>query len=179
MLTYFGDIPAGPPVAHQVEWVAPRDTSTRDQMDDRVAQTRIYREWNVPARGDRDLTLLDLASDVLGGGKTSRLYQRLVYQDKLVDDVSVGVQPFELVSQLQLQADVKQGVDPKKVEAVIAEEWARFLDKGPTAEELAQVQAVGRAQTIRSLETVGGFSGKAVTLAEGQVYLGDPDAWKQ
>src|SRR4051812_1298705 len=74
VLKYFGDIPAGPAVAHQVEWVAPRTTSTRDQMDDRVAQTRIYREWNVPARGERDLTLLDLAADVLGGGKTSRLY---------------------------------------------------------------------------------------------------------
>ena len=38
-------------------------------------QTRIYREWNVPARGERELALLDLAADVLGGGKTSRLYQ--------------------------------------------------------------------------------------------------------
>ena len=131
MLKYFGDIPAGPPVARQQQWIAPRTDSTRDQMDDRVAQTRIYREWNVPARGERDLTLLDLAADVLGGGKTSRLYQRLVYQDKLVDDVSVGITPFELVSQFALQADVKQGVDPKKVEAVIAEEWAKFLDERP------------------------------------------------
>ncbi|MDB6162662.1 MAG: insulinase family protein, partial [Xanthomonadaceae bacterium] len=176
MLQYFGDIGAGPPVARQQQWVAPRATSTRDQMDDRVAQTRIYREWNVPARGQRDLTLLDLAADVLGGGKTSRLYQRLVYQDKLVDDVSVGITPFELVSQFVLQADVKQGVDPKKVEAVIAQEWAKFLAKGPTVDELAQRQAMGRAQTIRSMERA---AGKGVALAEGQVYLGNPDAWKQ
>jgi predicted Zn-dependent peptidase len=176
MLQYFGDIPAGPPVARQQHWVAPRAVSTHDQMDDRVAQTRIYREWNVPARGDRDLTLLDLASDVLGGGKTSRLYQRLVYQDKLVDDVSVGITPFELVSQFTLQADVKQGVDPKRVEAVIAEEWAKFLDKGPTAAELQQRQAMGRAQTIRGLERA---AGKGVALAEGEVYLGNPDAWKR
>jgi len=176
VLKYFGDIPAGPPVAHQVEWVAPRATSTRDQMDDRVAQTRIYREWNVPARGERDLALLDLAADVLGGGKTSRLYQRLVYQDKLVDDVSVGITPFELVSQFVLQADVKQGVDPKKVEQVIAEEWAKFLASGPSADELAQRQAMGRAQTIRGLERA---AGKGVALAESQVYLDNPDAWKQ
>jgi predicted Zn-dependent peptidase len=176
VLKYFGDIPAGPPVARQAQWVAPRATSTRDQMDDRVAQTRIYREWNVPARGQRDLTLLDLAADVLGGGKTSRLYQRLVYQDKLVDDVSVGVGPFELASQFQLQADVKQGVDPARVEAVIAEEWAKFLAEGPTAEEVAQVQAVTRAQTLRSLERA---AGKAQRLVESQVYLGSPDAWKK
>ena len=176
LLKYFGDIGAGPPVARQPQWVAPRATSTRDQMDDRVAQTRIYREWNVSARGQRDLTLLDLAADVLGGGKTSRLYQRLVYQDKLVDAVSIGIEPFELASQFTLQADVKQGVDPAKVEAVIAEEWAKFLATGPTALELAQVQAVGRAQTIRGLERA---AGKGVRLAEGQVYLGNPDAWKQ
>jgi len=176
VMQYFGDIPAGPPVARQRAWAAPRAFSARDQMDDRVAQTRIYREWNVPQRGQRDLVLLDLAADVLGGGKTSRLYQRLVYQDKLVDDVSVGVGPFELGSQFQLQADVKQGVDPAKVEAVIAEEWAKFLAEGPTADELAQVQAVNRAQTLRGLERA---ASKASRLIESQVYLGNPDAWKQ
>ncbi len=176
MLRYFGDIPAGPPVARQQAWVAPRAASTRDQMDDRVAQTRIYREWNVPARGQRDLTLLDLAADVLGGGKTSRLYQRLVYQEKLVDDVSVGISPFELASQFTLQADVKQGVDPARVEAVIAQEWTKFLASGPTPAELSQVQAMDRAQTVRGLERA---AGKGVRLAEGQVYLGNPDAWKQ
>ena len=176
VMKYFGDIPAGPPVAEQAAWVAPRETSTRSQMDDRVAQTRIYREWNVPPRGTRDLTLLDLAADVLGYGKTSRLYQRLVYQDKLVDDISVGITPFELVSQFVVQADVKQGVDPAKVEAAIADEWAKFLAKGPTVEELSRIQAVNRAATIRSLERA---AGKAVSLAEGEVYLGNPDAWKQ
>jgi predicted Zn-dependent peptidase len=99
-----------------------------------------------------------------------------VYQDKLVDDVSVGITPFELVSQFVLQADVKQGVDPKKVEQVIAEEWAKFLATGPSADELAQRQAMGRAQTIRGLERA---AGKGVALAESQVYLDNPDAWKQ
>ncbi|TZF90233.1 insulinase family protein [Lysobacter lacus] len=175
-LQYFGDIPAGPAVARQAKWVAARTASTRDSMDDRVAQARIYREWNIPGRGERDLTLLDLAADVLGGGKTSRLYQRLVYQDHLVDDVSVGITPFELASQFTLQADVKKGVDPAKVEAAVADEWARFLAKGPTQEELTRLKAANRAAVVRSLERV---SGKATQLAEGQVYLGNPDAWKR
>jgi predicted Zn-dependent peptidase len=175
-LKYFGDIPAGSPVARQARWVAQRTASTRDQIDDRVAQTRIYREWNIPGRGERDLALLDLAADVLGGGKTSRLYQRLVYQDHLVDDVSVGITPFELASQFVLQADVKKGVDPAKVEAAVADEWAKFLASGPTQEELTRLQAANRAAVVRSLERV---AGKATQLAEGQVYLGDPDAWKR
>ena len=175
-LRYFGDIPAGPAVTHQAQWVAPRATSTRDQMDDRIAQTRIYREWNIPARSERDFFLLDLAADILAGGKTSRLYQRLVYQDKLVDDVSIDVTPFELASQFVLQADVKQGVDPAKVEAAVADEWRRFLAEGPNADELQRIQTLNRAATIRGLERA---LGKASRLGESALYLGDPDGWKR
>jgi zinc protease len=175
MLKYFGDIPAGPPVLRQQPWVAPRTASTRDTMQDHVAQTRIYREWNVPALGDADEAQLELAAAVLGGGKTSRLYERLVYTDHLADSVSVGVQSFALASMLQLTVDVKAGVDPRKVETAIDEEWKRFLDKGPTEDELARVRTGTRAGFIRGLEKVGG---KAALLAEGQVYRDDPAAWK-
>ncbi|BCT92338.1 zinc protease [Lysobacter helvus] len=173
---YFGDIAPGPAVARQAQWVAPRTTSTRDQMEDTVAQTRIYREWNIPARDQRDFVMLYHAAGVMGGGKTSRLYQRLVYKDKLVDDVQVDVTPFELASQFVLTADVKQGVDPKKVEAAIAEEWQRFLAEGPTQDELARLQAQDRAGTIRGLERA---LGKASRLGESALYLGSPDAWKK
>ena len=175
---YFGDIPAGPPVPRQQPWVAPRSDSTRGTQEDHVAQTRIYREWNVPQLGDADNPLLNLAAKVLGGGKTSRLYQRLVYQDKLVDDVSVDLQTFALVSQFVLTADVKNGVDPAKVEAAIADEWQKFLASGPTDDELERAKTTSRAGFIRGLEKVGGFGGKAVILAQSQVYRGDPAAYK-
>ena len=175
MLEYFGDIPAGPPVPHQQPWTAPLTQSTRDTMDDHVAQTRIYREWNVPWLGDPDEAQLELAATVLGGGKTSRLYERLVYKDKVADDVSIDVQSFALASMFQMQVDVKHGVDPAKVESAIAEEWARFLKDGPTEDELARVKVSTRASFIRHLERV---NGKASILAEGEVYRGDPAAYK-
>jgi len=173
---YFGDIPAGKPVPQQAKWTAPREASTRTQIEDRVAQVRISRMWNIPGRGERDLILLDLAADVLGGGKSSRLYQRLVYQDKLVDSVSASVQPFELVSSFNWEADVKQGVDPAKVEAAVDAELAKFLAEGPTAEELARYKATAYAANVRSLERVGG---KASRLAESLLYLGSADGWKR
>jgi predicted Zn-dependent peptidase len=175
MQEYFGDIPAGPPVAHQQPWTAPRTESTRDTMTDHVAQTRIYREWNAPWLGDADGQNLELATAVLGGGKTSRLYERLVYKDKLVDDVSIDVQSFALASMVQLSADVRKGADPAKVEAAIADELARFLKDGPTEDELDRVKTSTRASFIRHLERV---NGKASILAEGQVYRGDPGAYK-
>ena len=180
-MKYFGDIPAGPRVPRPQAWITPRDTSTRGTMTDNVAQTRIYREWNTPGldASGNDRLMLDLAMRVLGGGKTSRLYQRLVYQDKLADDVSDDSMTFELVNGTGLQVDVKKGADPKKVEAAIADEWAKFLKDGPTADELARAKTTYQASTIRGLEQIGGFSGKAVTLAEGQVYRDDPGAWKK
>ena len=140
---------------------------------------RLYRKRNVPQLGAADNPLLDLAAYALGGGKTSRLYQRLVYKDKLVDDVSAEVQTFALASQFVLTADVKKGVDPAQVEAAIADEWAKFLKDGPTEDELKRAQTSVRAGFIRGLEEVGGFRGKAVILAQSQVYLGDPAAYKK
>jgi predicted Zn-dependent peptidase len=175
-LKYFGDIPAGQPVARQAHWAAPRTASTRASMDDVVAQTRIIREWNIPARSERDFVLLDLAADILGGGKTSRLYQRLVYQDKLVDSISASASPFELASQFEIQADVKQGADPAKVEAAIADELHKFLSEGPNADELERIQVRNRAGTIRGLESA---LDKAQILGESTLYLGGPDGWKR
>ncbi|MEO8999205.1 MAG: pitrilysin family protein [Rhodanobacter sp.] len=176
---YFGDIPAGPAVARQQAWITPLATSTRGVQHDHVAQPRIIRTWVVPQLGADDAIQLDLASSALGGGKTSRLYQRLVYQDKLVDDISAGISAFALASQFQIQADVKQGVDPAKVEAVINEELKKFLANGPTQDELDRAKVANRAGFVRGLEKVGGFGGKAVILAEGQVYRGDPGAYKK
>ncbi|MBV6858748.1 insulinase family protein [Xanthomonas campestris pv. zingibericola] len=178
-LQYFGDIPSGKPVARQQPWVTPLAAQKRGVQHDHVSQPRIYRTWAAPQLGTDDLIHLDLATTVLGGGKTSRLYQRLVYQDNLVDDVSASVQPFALSSQVQIQADVKDGVDPAKVEAIIDEELKKFIAQGPTADELQRAQVAYRAGFVRGLEKVGGFTGKAVILAEGQVYRGDPGAYKK
>ena len=112
MLRYFGDIGAGPRVPRPQVWITPRTRSTRGTMTDNVAQTRIYREWNVPSRTDLSLNQLQLAAEVLGGGKTSRLYQRLVYKDKLADDVSVDIEQHVLASLFELQVDVKKGAAP-------------------------------------------------------------------
>ncbi|MGA9421896.1 MAG: pitrilysin family protein, partial [Rhodanobacteraceae bacterium] len=174
MLKYFGDIPPGPPVARLQPWIAPRERSTATTMHDHVAQTRIYREWNVPELGAPDEIPLELAAAVLGGGKTSRLYRRLVYRDHLADDVSVDMSAFELAGMFTLEVDIKRGIDPKAVGAAIDQEWQGFLAQGPTADELERVKTDARSAFVRSIERV---NGKASLLARGQVYLDDPDAW--
>ena len=90
---YFGHIPAGEPIAKHRKWVAKRRGIHRQTVQDRVPQARIYKVWNIPEIGTADLQTLDLATDVLGYGKNSRLYRRLVYQDQIATSASAYVGP--------------------------------------------------------------------------------------
>ncbi|WP_313455144.1 pitrilysin family protein [Stenotrophomonas sp.] len=176
---YFGDIPAGPSMAQPKVDVAKRETSTRETMTDKVPQARIYRAWNVAEVGTTDIDQLQLFAQVLGGAKASRLDQRLLHQDKLVDNVSAGAYSSQLGSNFMIMATVKQGVDPAKVEAIIDEEVRKLIKDGPTAAELARGKTAFRAGFIRGIERIGGFGGKADALAECTVYEGDPGCFRR
>ncbi|KFN44185.1 M16 family metallopeptidase [Arenimonas oryziterrae] len=176
---YFGDIPASASLAAKPAMIAPRTTSTRETMTDRVAQTRIYKLWNVPQYGAPDIERLQLFAQVLGGSRASRLDQRLAFGDKLVDNVSASVDASELGGQFFISADVKQGVDPALVEKAIDEELKKLLATGPTAAELEQARTVFRAGFIRGIERIGGFGGKADALAECAVYTGDAGCFRE
>jgi zinc protease len=176
---YFGHIPAGPALTRPGTWIAPRTESTREVMYDQVAQSRVYRFWNAPPRGTEQAELLSIAGYILGGSKTSRLYERLVYRERLADTVSAGLSAFEIAGLFSVSADVKKGVEHAKVEAAVAEELRRFVDKGPTAEELQRARTTLRAGFVKGLERIGGFGGKADVLAACEVYQGDPACYRR
>lgn len=175
---YFGDIPAGPSMAQPAVDVAQRSADTREVMEDKVPQTRIYRVWNVAEVGTRDIDQLDVLSQILGGSATSRLEKRLVHGDKLADNVSTGAYASQLGSNFMIMVSVKDGVDVAKVEAVLDEELRKLIEEGPSAEELAQAKTVYRAGFIRGIERIGGFGGKADALAECAVYEGEPGCFR-
>lgn len=176
---YFGDIPAGPSMAQPKVDVAKREKSTRETMTDKVPQARIYRAWNVAEVGTTDIDQLQLFAQVLGGAKASRLDQRLLHQDKLVDNISAGAYSSQLGSNFMIMATVKQGVDPAKVEAIIDQEVRKLIKDGPTAAELERGKTAFRAGFIRGIERIGGFGGKADALAECTVYEGDPGCFRR
>ena len=176
---YFGHIPAGPDMAQPAVDVARRAQSTREVMEDKVPQPRIYRVWNVAEVGNPDLDRLQLLAQVLGGSRSSRLDARLLHRDQLVDSISAGAYGKQLGSNFMVIANVKQGVDPAAVEAAIDEEIARLLAEGPTAGELERARAMFRAGFIRGIERIGGFGGKADALAECAVYADDPGCFRE
>lgn len=175
---YFGNIPAGPPVGHQEVWVAKMTGSHRQTVQDRVPQARIYKVWNVPEFGSADADYLDLVSDVLSVGKSSRFYKRLVYDDQIATNANAFVGLNEIGGQFRVQATAKPGGNLAQVEKELDEELARFLKEGPTAEELARAKVQHEANFVRGIERIGGFGGKSDRLAQSQVFRGSPDAYK-
>jgi zinc protease len=175
---YFGDIPPGPPVARHDTWIAPRTGAHRMEMQDRVPQARIYEVWNTPEWATADSAYLTLAASVLSRGKTSRLYKRLVYDDQIATSVNARQNGAEIGSQFVVEVTAKAGGDLAAVEKAADEELTRFLEKGPTAEELERARTEYLAGFVRGAERIGGFGGKSDILAEGAVYGGSPDFYK-
>jgi zinc protease len=175
---YYGEIPAGPPIAKQEAWVAKRTGTHRGWVQDRVPQARLYRVWNVPQFGSPDEAQLDLVAQVLGSGKTSRLYKRLVYKDQIATSATAGDDNNEIAGQFDFTLTAKPGVELSKVEHAADEELQRFLKYGPTEAELqlAKTQILGNYARI--VERIGGFGGKSDVLARCQTYTGNPECYK-
>jgi zinc protease len=103
----------------------------------------------------------------------------LIQRDQLATQASASVEPREIAGLFHLQATARQGVDLAKVEAAMDEEFQRFLKDGPTAEEVERVKTRYFANFVRGIEGVGGFGGKSDVLAQGQVFAGDPGAFRK
>jgi zinc protease len=92
--------------------------------------------------------------------------------------VDASVELREIGGLFSIEAGVRPGVDPAKVERALDEELARFLAGGPTAVEIQRVKTLARAGFIRGVERIGGFGGKSDVLAKGEVFAGRPDYYK-
>jgi len=172
MEKYFGDIGPGAPLTRKKSWVPDRTANTAEVMYDNVPQPQIRWLWAVPGRTEQETAQLDLASAILGNGKNSRLYKKLIHELKTATNVSAHVQKFELASIFSISVTLKPETDIKQAEAIVEETLADFLAEGPDKKELARVKAILDGSVIRSLESV---SGKGRMLAQGQLYADDPN----
>jgi zinc protease len=173
----FGDIPPGPPLVRPGPWVAKRTSSQRVLLEDRVPQARLVKAWNVPPIGSADGDRLALAAAVLGAGKTSRLYRRLVREEEIATEVEAFAWLREIGGLFVVEVTAQPGQDLAALERALDQEIARLLEDGPSREELARVKAEDRASHLRGTEKIGGLGGKSDLLAESEVLGGSPDAY--
>jgi zinc protease len=171
---YFEELPAGPPVASVTPEPPTLDDGRRLLLEDRVELPRIYMAWlTLPmfAEGDADL---DLAADILANGKTSRLYRRLVFEERLATDVSAAQNSREIAGFLQAAATAAPGHSLAALERAILEEIGRLAAEGPTDEEIDRGRVQAEAQFMFRLQTVGGFGGKSDQLNAYNTFLDEP-----
>lgn len=171
---WFGDIPRGPEIPLVNGGVPTLPAPLAKVVTDKIPTTRIHRLWTFAGLNDPDAVELQLAASILGGLSSSRLDNSLVRGEAIAVGVAAFTVPFEDASIFMVHADVKPGTDPALVARRLDEEIAAFVKSGPTADELQRASASFLGGAISGLESVGGFSGKAVALAEGALYSNDP-----
>src|SRR3984885_479582 len=171
---YFGAIPKGPDVP-KVDVVTPAITSEkRITVTDTVQLPKVEFGWLTPpafAPGDADA---DFASYILGGGKSSRLYQKLVYEQQIAQSTECYNQSQALKSWTTCELVARPGVTAEQLEKAADDVINDFLQSGPTQAEIERARNTTEARKIRGLQRVGGFGGIADTLNYYNQYTGDP-----
>ncbi|HEX8142809.1 MAG TPA: insulinase family protein [Pyrinomonadaceae bacterium] len=177
---YFGPIARGPAVEPVVAPAPSLDGEVRVTMEDRVSLPRIYISWHgVPAWAPDD-SELDTLSTVLAGGKGSRLYKALVYEQQIAQDVTAFNNSREIAGQFQIVVTAKPGKSMEELERAIDDQLERIkTDAPPTAEEMERAYNARESSFVYSLQTIGGFGGRSDQLNQYAVFLNDPGYFQQ
>jgi zinc protease len=171
---YFGPLKRGTPVPKIAAVTPPITAERRAVIHDQVELPRVYMAWltsPIFKPGDSDA---DLAADILGGGKSSRLYKKLVYEKQIALDVSAEQQSLNLGSVFEIQVTARPGHTAEEMEKAVDEELSAFRKSGPSAAELERARNGVETGMIEGLERLGGFGGVADRLNEYNHFLGNP-----
>jgi zinc protease len=172
---YFGTLKRGPAVP-PIKAETPKITSERRKVvTARVELPRVYMSWitsPILKPGDADA---DIASTILGGGRSSRLYKKLVYEKQIAQNVTAQQQSLILGSVFQIEATARPGHTVEEIEKAIDEELAAFRATPADAREIERARNRVETSIIGGLEVLGGFGGVADRLNSYNHYLGTPD----
>lgn len=173
---WFSDVPAGVPVPPIDPPAAALNEEKRLMFEDRVQLPRLYMAWLTPplyAPGDAEM---DVLSNVLAGGKNSRLYKRLVYDLQIAQDVSAFQASSALSSAFWVVATARAGHTLAELETIIREEIEKVKSEGPAEREVARAVNQYEAGFLDGLETAGG---KADQLNNYFTRTGNPDYFNE
>jgi zinc protease len=176
---YFGTLHKGPAVP-SIQATTPKITAERRKVvPSRVELPRVYMAWITPPyfkAGDADA---DIAATLLGGGRSSRLYKRLVYEKQIAQDVSAQQYSLVLGSIFQIQVTVRPGRTVDDIEKALEEELATLRSTPPDASEIERARNTIETNIVSGLERLGGFGGVADRLNSYNHYVKTPDYLQQ
>jgi predicted Zn-dependent peptidase len=154
---FFGAIPANPDIPPLGDMTLPPTLGReiREVVYDRIPLPRIYVGFRAPVAGDHRLDALEVAGQILAGGKGSRLHRRLVREERIAQDVALFALGFTGgASVCEGWATVRPGVSVDRVEAVFHEEIERLAVEPVSPDELARAFALIEADELAALQRV-------------------------
>ena len=172
---YFGEIAPNPKIPPLGDMSVPPTLGgeSREVIEDRVPLPRHYFGFRAPCFGDPRLDALEVAAQILAGGKGSRLYRRLVREERIAQDVAFFALGFVGGASIAAgQATVRPGVDPAVVERAFEEELERMALEPVTDDELARARALIETFELEALQRVDERADRLAMLA---TLLDDPD----
>ncbi|RIK67325.1 MAG: insulinase family protein [Planctomycetota bacterium] len=172
----FGTLPRGAAPLHKTAGPVTLDEVRRVTYTDRVQYPRLSLVYHSPAQFKPGDAEMDLAAAILGAGKSSRLYRRLVIEEKLATDVSASQLSAYLGSLFLVQITALPAAPRERVEQVTEEVLADFVLHGPTPAELQRQQTAIEYEKVTEMESL---MNRADKLNEYQFHLGDPNGFER
>jgi zinc protease len=173
---HFGKIAAGPAITRPN---APQPELTESKeilMQDRVAFPRLYLVWPTAPAYDKDEAAADALGNILGGGKSSRLYKTLVYERQIAQDVFAGNGAQEIAGRFQITATARPGKTLEEIESAINAEIEKIKKEGPTQEEVDRSYNATEAGFIFGIQTV---QGKNDQMNRYATFVGKPGYFQE
>jgi predicted Zn-dependent peptidase len=173
---WFGSIPsrgkpADPGAPGFTDQKSTLTSVVRETVSDNVELTKITIAWQSPRHFGPGDAEMDLLASVLSNGKASRLYKALVYEQKIAQSVSAAQESRVLASEFVIEATVRPGIDPTKVEKAVFDQVAKVRAQEIAGEELDRARNEYEMAFVDRLQ---GLPTRASLLNMYQAELGDP-----
>ena len=172
---YFGGLPPGNPVQRFGQYASSLPGRIELEISDNVTLPRVYIAWPTPPGFTKEDPALELLSDILSDGLSSRLHRSLVYEQQIAQSVGIRYHSSEISGQFVIDATPSNPEDIGKLEEAVDNELKRIWTDPPTDDEIARVKNRLEAQHFRQLTRIGGFGGRADALNYYNVFAKDPN----
>ena len=165
---WFGDIPSGEKYKRNLPQEPEQKEERRQEIKAKVPLDALYKTWHMPSRLDRRYYVVDLLTDILGGGGSSRLYQALVKEKQLFSNIQCfhfgstenGLLAIDgkLVKGVKIE-DAEQAVEnvleQMKQEVIMEIELQKVKNKTESMIVFEDMSVMSRATSLAYYETLG------------------------
>lgn len=169
----YGEIPASSLPAELDVKEPPQSAERRVELAKPTASEKLTVGYHGPALADRDFLALSLLSEVLFGGRASRVVKRLVRELELATEARMSLGPFKDPGLIEIYASARGEHKAEALLAIIDEELQKVLAAEVLPQEIARAQARFELGLLHGLESV---DGKANTIGFYDCVLGAPGA---